>query len=112
MATRYELWRGRRMTPVVGPSAGTALGVVEVQLTGGYRALLYEHGRDTHASWAAKLAKETAPWAELASSKLIITLPATNIRKVWVPGDAHRPTLQSDAPRSRPARRELRWPIR
>ena len=31
---------------------------------------MYEHGIDTPATWAAKRAQPTAPWAELISSKL------------------------------------------
>ncbi|MCA9054525.1 MAG: M60 family metallopeptidase [Planctomycetaceae bacterium] len=62
------------------------LGTIEVTIDGGVPAPLYVHGETTQADWR-KARSAPAPWAELASSKFIITLPADAIRNLDRPND-------------------------
>lgn len=60
---------------------GAALGSLGVQFSGSvYRALTYWHGVDTSETWAAKVGQSVAPWAELVTDKLILSLPADEVK--------------------------------
>lgn len=61
---------------------GATAGDLRVRFSGGvYRALTYWHGVDTSESWAAKVAQSVAPWAELVTEKLILSLPADAVKR-------------------------------
>ena len=62
------------------------LGVIDVEIDGGIPAPLYVHGETSQADWR-KTRAAPAPWAELASSKFIITLPSEAIRDLDRPND-------------------------
>ena len=57
--------------------AGVALGSISVTISGAFMAPLYIHGIDSLADWQGRLATSAAPWGELVSSKLIITVPSS-----------------------------------
>lgn len=51
-----------------------------VKITGGYAAPLYVHGETDLAEWKATIRNHPAPWAELASNRMIISVPSDHIR--------------------------------
>ena len=60
----------------------TGLGVVAMQISGAVAAPLYVHGQTSVADWRAKIRVAPAPWGELATSKVILTLPSEVLRKL------------------------------
>jgi hypothetical protein len=60
--------------------AGVALGSINVTISGAYVSPLYIHGKDSLADWQERLATSDAPWGELISSKLIITVPSSLLK--------------------------------
>lgn len=59
---------------------GCRLGTIEVTVAGAVQAPLYVHGVTSLADWRATLRGAPGPWAELACDKVIITVPAENVR--------------------------------
>ncbi len=55
---------------------------VEVGIEGAVRAPFYEHGVTSVADWKSKIRDYPAPWAELASSRVVLTLPSEYVRKL------------------------------
>ena len=59
---------------------GVALGSINVTISGAFMAPLFIHGKDSLADWQARLATSAAPWGELVSSKIIITVSSSILR--------------------------------
>ncbi len=53
---------------------------VKVTLGNASRAAWFKAGRDTTDAWRASLRSSPAPWAELESDKIILTVPADSVR--------------------------------
>jgi hypothetical protein len=53
---------------------------IKVTLRNACRAAWFKTGRDTPAAWQAAIRKHPAPWAELESDKIILTVPSDLIR--------------------------------
>ena len=69
------------------PKASTGAdgaGEVKVEIAGAVRAPHYVHGRTTAAEWE-QLRNAPAPWGELETKKIILTLPATVLRDLADP---------------------------
>ena len=60
---------------------------VEVGIEGAVRAPFYQHGVTDVAEWKSKIRDYPAPWAELASSRVVLTLPSEYLRKLDDPGE-------------------------
>ena len=58
----------------------SALGKVTVQISGAVAAPLFVAGKTSLSEWRDTIRQFPAPWAELASDKVIVTLPSTSIR--------------------------------
>lgn len=58
---------------------------IEVTIEGGIRAPLYEHGKTDLAKWNSEIRRYPAPWAELASERMIVAIPSEYIRKISDP---------------------------
>jgi hypothetical protein len=59
---------------------GCGLGVVTVEISGAVAAPYYIHGQTQVAQWRDTIRNQPAPWGELASSKVILTLPSAVLR--------------------------------
>lgn len=59
--------------------ADCPLGEIEVSISGGTPAPLFHLGKTTNAEWK-KIRTRPAPWAEIGSDKLVITVPSEAIR--------------------------------
>lgn len=55
---------------------------LEVTISGGVRAPLYIHGETDLAEWKSEIRDYPAPWAELASDRMIIAIPSEYVRKL------------------------------
>lgn len=53
-----------------------------VEISGAVAAPLYVHGRTTAEEWKAAVRRPAAPWAELATDKIVITLPLAHARAI------------------------------
>ncbi len=69
---------------------GCKLGAVSAKITGAVEAPFYVLGKTVLAQWRETIRHRTAPWAELATSKVIITLPSANVRALDDPEDLMR----------------------
>jgi hypothetical protein len=58
---------------------GSSVGPVPVAIEGAVRAPCYVHGTTTNAEWLA-IRNHPAPWAELISRNMILTVPSAGIR--------------------------------
>ena len=68
---------------VVVPDKTDAVGTrVKVTLRNACRAPWYKAGRDTPAIWKKEIRTYPAPWAEIESGKIILTVPSEQIRKL------------------------------
>lgn len=56
------------------------LGTVKVTVTGAVEAPYYVHGQTEPAAWRNTIRTRAAPWAELASTKVVLTLPSAVVR--------------------------------
>jgi hypothetical protein len=56
------------------------LGTIAVQISGAVPAPVYFHGRTTPEEWRATIRNHPAPWGEIVSSKVIVTLPSDVLR--------------------------------
>ncbi|HEY6170553.1 MAG TPA: M60 family metallopeptidase [Verrucomicrobiae bacterium] len=59
---------------------GCELGTITIQISGAVAAPLYVHGRTSVEQWRASIRNNPAPWGELASTKVILTLPSDVLR--------------------------------
>jgi hypothetical protein len=59
---------------------GCGLGTVNVAVAGAVEMPYYVHGRTEPAAWRRTIRSRRAPWAELASDKIILTVPAGVVR--------------------------------
>lgn len=57
-------------------------GNLDFIIGGGVEAPLYEHGKTDLGTWKDEVRKRPAPWAELASERIIIALPSDYIRRL------------------------------
>jgi hypothetical protein len=57
-------------------------GTVEFRIDGGIPAPHYVHGKTTLEEWKSSIRNNPAPWAELESSKVILTVPSHFIRNL------------------------------
>jgi len=55
-------------------------GVAEIDIDGAVEAPYYVHGRTDAALWRKTLRRHPAPWGELATGKVILTLPSSVLR--------------------------------
>ena len=68
---------------IVVPDRTDAAGTrVKVTLRNACRAPWYKAGRDTPDTWKKEIRAYPAPWAEIESAKLILTVPSEQIRKL------------------------------
>ncbi|MFO0629073.1 MAG: M60 family metallopeptidase [Polyangiales bacterium] len=65
--------------------AGVAVGPVDVTVTGAVEAPRFVRGVTTADAWRAQLARAGAPWAELETGRLILTVPTSDARAVTDP---------------------------
>lgn len=98
---RYPDWQVKRTVSGKETEASSGLGglvtirvpreadyeSIEVTIAGGVRAPLYEHGKTDLAEWKSEIRNYPAPWAELASDRMIIALPSEYIRKLNNPDE-------------------------
>ncbi len=57
----------------------------DVDIEGIVKAPLYVHGRTTAAEWRDSVRQSPAPWAELATEKVVISLPTDHAREIEDP---------------------------
>ena len=62
--------------------AGSSLGEVKVTIQNAVPAPLFELGKTDLQTWKDQLRNDPAPWAELVSSNLAISLPSASIRNL------------------------------
>ena len=66
---------------------GAKLGKIDVLVENAVEAPLYVHGKTTIGEWKSKQRNHPAPWAELASERMIIALPSEYIRQLDNPDE-------------------------
>ena len=66
---------------------GCELGTLTVTIHGAVKAPYYVHGGTDRGAWRATIRSHPAPWAELASKKVILTLPSKVVRDLDDPKD-------------------------
>ncbi len=59
--------------------------VLNVAVTGAVEAPFFQLGKTTDKQWLQKVRQNPAPWAELATDKIILTVPSDSIRKLEHP---------------------------
>ncbi|MBN2449171.1 MAG: M60 family metallopeptidase [Lentisphaeria bacterium] len=59
---------------------GCDLGVIEVAFEGAVPAPLYRRGQTDLREWRESIRLRPGPWAEIGSGKVILTVPAANVR--------------------------------
>ena len=67
------------------PGRASTMKPFTMSIGGVIEAPLFVLGKDDDAKWNAALKKHTAPWAEFACDKVILTCPTENARKVSNP---------------------------
>lgn len=65
--------------------AGVSVGPTNISVTGAVESPRYVRGVTTADDWRAQLARTGAPWAELETGKLILTVPTVDARSVGDP---------------------------
>ncbi len=60
---------------------------IEVTIEGGIDAPLYVHGKTDVNEWKSTIRKYPAPWAEIASERMIIAIPSDHIRNLNNPDE-------------------------
>ncbi|MFN0205505.1 MAG: M60 family metallopeptidase, partial [Planctomycetota bacterium] len=60
--------------------AKAGLGSVKLQISGAVEAPYFKLGETTIAEWKANIRNRPAPWAELETSNIILTIPSSDIR--------------------------------
>lgn len=91
-----------------------ALGTITVTIRGAVQAPWYVHGRTSLADWKNKLRNLPAPWAEIGSDRIILSVPSSAIRALDDPSalmelwnrvvDAEDDLAAWPRPRTRPER--------
>ena len=66
---------------------GCAPGVVAVNIGGAVEAPYFVAGKTDAAKWRSEIRLRKAPWAELATRKVVLTVPSTAVRKLDDPAD-------------------------
>jgi len=69
---------------------GSKLGTIGVKVAGAVEAPLYVLGKTELAAWRETIRLRPAPWAELATTKVVITVPSKNVRTLDDPEDLMR----------------------
>lgn len=69
---------------------GDGNGVVEVEVSGAVEAPLFVLGTTDGNEWTDSIRHRPAPWAELASSKIIVTVPSEAVRGLDDPAELMR----------------------
>lgn len=64
---------------------GTDGAPAEVEIEGAVAAPLYVHGRTSVEEWHASIRHRPAPWAELATDKIVISIPTEHARAIEDP---------------------------
>jgi len=67
--------------------AGSGLGAINVRIAGAVEAPYYVHGKTALTEWREKIRNLPAPWAELATGKVILTVPSEAVRKLHDPAE-------------------------
>ncbi len=116
LTRRFELKHGR--TEVYSPYGGvlllnipdtTTLSVLLLKVQGAVQAPRFERGKTSLAAWQNTIRQYPAPWAELVSDNIILTVPSARIRtlddpeKVVAFWDAVLATMPNWPPYPRPA---------
>jgi hypothetical protein len=71
----------------VDAPAGAGLGTIEATLAGAVAAPLFVAGETDPQAWRTVVRHRPAPWGELASKKIVLTLPAEVLRTVEKPDE-------------------------
>lgn len=58
------------------------LGVVEIEIDGAIEAPLFQLGKTTTANWRDTVRHAPGPWAELATDKIVLTVPSRVVREL------------------------------
>ena len=58
---------------------------VNIEISGAVEAPTYFHGKTTVEDWKATIRNRKAPWGELVTDKVILTLPSESLRKLENP---------------------------
>ena len=67
-----------------------ALGTVSVKISGAVEAPYYELGTTTADQWRSSIRLRPAPWSELATDKVVLTLPSEAVRDLDDPEELMR----------------------
>uniref|UniRef100_A0A8I3WMB9 TRPM8 channel associated factor 1 n=1 Tax=Callithrix jacchus TaxID=9483 RepID=A0A8I3WMB9_CALJA len=76
------LWGG--LLYVIVPK-GRQLGPVSVTITGAVHAPYYKLGKTSIEEWKRQMQENLAPWGELATNNIILTVPTTNLQALENP---------------------------
>ncbi|HRW53585.1 MAG TPA: M60 family metallopeptidase [Phycisphaerae bacterium] len=89
-------------------------GIVRVEVAGAVEAPLFVLGKTSNDDWKSRIRNRLAPWAELATSKIIVTVPSASVRSLDDPtalmkfwdqiADAHAELAAMPKRRNRPER--------
>jgi hypothetical protein len=66
---------------------GATHGALDFTVAGAIAAPLYVEGRTDPREWRDRIRRHPAPWAELASERIIIAIPSSYIRRLDDPGE-------------------------
>ncbi len=66
---------------------GARFGEQSITIEGAIEAPLYIHGKTALEEWRSRIRHNPAPWAELASERIIIALPSDHIRNLENPDE-------------------------
>ncbi|XP_006133024.2 TRPM8 channel-associated factor 2-like [Pelodiscus sinensis] len=76
------LWGG--LIYIIVPK-GSQLGEVSITVKGAVQAPFFRFGKTSSSEWLTSIRHYPAPWAELATQNIILTVPADNIRPIEDP---------------------------
>lgn len=60
-------------------------GPIDLVISGGVRAPFFHGGRHTNAEWLSTIRDYPAPWAEIGTERLMVTVPSSEARKLTDP---------------------------
>jgi hypothetical protein len=60
-------------------------GVIDVSISGAVEAPLFELGKTSVADWKNRIRNAPGPWAEIATDRVIVTVPSVNVRDIENP---------------------------
>ncbi|XP_033016947.1 TRPM8 channel-associated factor 2-like [Lacerta agilis] len=78
-----SLWGG--LLYIVVPEK-SSVGLISVTIEGAVQAPYYKHGETSTSAWQNTIRHFPAPWAELETANVILTVPADNVRTMDNPG--------------------------